>query len=111
MSCIFCSIVSGEIAGSIVAENEDAIAIADLAPVAPTHILVIPKVHYANLDAYVRASDPAAVAALMAFAARLGSELEGGYRLVVNSGERGGQSVAHLHLHVIGGRAMQWPPG
>jgi histidine triad (HIT) family protein len=110
-SCIFCRIVRGEIPSPRVAETEFAIAIRDIAPEAPVHVLVIPKIHVASMD---HLADPALMGNLLALAAQIARTegvAESGYRTVINTGEQGGQSVHHLHLHVLGGRAMGWPPG
>jgi histidine triad (HIT) family protein len=110
-SCLFCRIVKGEIPADIVARTDDAIAFRDISPKAPTHILVIPKEHVASLDEVGDHMD-------LGFLVRLAREVakqEGiggsGYRVVINTGEDGGQTVNHLHLHVLGGRRMTWPPG
>jgi histidine triad (HIT) family protein len=109
-NCIFCKIVRGEIPSKSVAESETALAFRDLNPQAPIHVLVIPKVHVASL---AEASDNAMLGDLLAFAARVArsENLEEGYRVVANTGPNGGQTVDHLHLHVLGGRRMTWPPG
>jgi histidine triad (HIT) family protein len=110
-SCLFCRIARGEIPSTKVAETEDAIAFRDIDPKAPTHILVIPRDHVPSL---ADASDPAMLGSLMSLAASV-ARSEGldsaGYRVVVNTGRDGGQTVDHLHLHVLGGRHMTWPPG
>ena len=110
MSCLFCRIVAGEIPSNKVYEDEKVLAFRDIAPQAPTHILIIPKEHY---DSVLEA--PADTVAYMVDIAKQLAHSEGlcekGFRLVINTGEEGGQSVAHLHLHLIGGRRMQWPPG
>jgi histidine triad (HIT) family protein len=110
-SCLFCRIARGEIPSAKVAETEDAIAFRDIDPKAPTHILVIPRDHVPSL---ADASDPAMLGSLMSLAASV-ARSEGldsaGYRVVVNTGRDGGQTVDHLHLHVLGGRHMTWPPG
>ena len=110
MNCIFCKIVAGEIPATIVGENDEAIAIADLNPMAPTHVLVLPRRHAPNLAVY-RRERPGGLDAIFALASELGEGCENGYRFVVNTGPDGGQTVDHLHVHVLGGRAMQWPPG
>ena len=109
-NCIFCKIVRGEIPSKSVAESETALAFRDLNPQAPSHVLVIPKVHVASL---AEASDNAMLGDLLALAARVArsENLEEGYRVVANTGPNGGQTVDHLHLHVLGGRRMTWPPG
>ena len=109
-SCIFCKIVRGEIPATIVAESEAALAFRDLDAKAPVHVLVIPREHVPSLDA---ADDPAMVGDVMMLAARVARQegLERGYRVVINTGPDAGQTVQHLHAHVLGGRNMAWPPG
>jgi len=113
MGCLFCKIVGREIPSQIVFENEHAIAFKDLRPVAPSHALVIPKKHVAGIgDA--APEDATILGEVLLAAKKVAAELgiaEGGYRLVVNQGPNAGQSVFHLHVHVLGGRAMAWPPG
>lgn len=111
MSCLFCRIVSGEIPATKVAENDHCLAFRDIAPQAPVHILVIPKRHFASLD---QVDDAALLGELLLMArdvARAEYLPEKGYRCVVNTGKDGGQTVHHLHVHVLGGRGMGWPPG
>ncbi len=111
-NCIFCRIVSGQIPSKRVHEDADVVAFEDASPVAPTHVLVVPRRHLATLD---EASDADAgllgqlVVVARAIAAK--RELGSGYRLVMNVHAGAGQSVFHLHLHVLGGRAFGWPPG
>ena len=110
-SCLFCCIVRGEIAAERLAESDNAIAIRDVAPQAPVHVLVIPKVHVQSL---AQATDGAELGELMLLAAKVARDsglADDGYRVVVNTGQNGGQTVPHLHLHVLGGRPMAWPPG
>ena len=109
-NCIFCKIVRGEIPSKSVAESDTAFAFRDLNPQAPTHVLVIPRAHVASL---AEASDQKMLGELLAFAAQVARKegLEEGYRVVANTGPNGGQTVDHLHLHVLGGRRMTWPPG
>jgi histidine triad (HIT) family protein len=109
-SCVFCRIARGEIPATIVAESEAALAFRDLDARAPVHVLVIPREHIASLSA---ARDPAALGEVMLLAARVAQQegLEGGYRVVINTGPDAGQTVHHLHAHVLGGRNMAWPPG
>jgi histidine triad (HIT) family protein len=110
--CLFCRIIAREIPAHVVAETEDAVALRDVNPQAPVHVLVIPKRHVRHLTE--AAEDPELIGRLMAFAARIAEDeriAEGGYRVVVNTNLDGGQSVYHLHLHVLGGRTMTWPPG
>lgn len=109
--CLFCRIVAGEIPARIVHADDDVIAFHDIAPKSPTHVLVIPRRHIGSL-AETTPADTAllglALATTSDLARRLGLE---SYRVVVNSGEEAGQSVHHLHLHLMGGRAFGWPPG
>lgn len=112
-NCIFCKIASGEIKGDIVFQNESVVAFRDLSPQAPVHILVIPRKHIATLNELAPADD-----SLVSKIVRTATELadkeglaEKGYRLVLNCNEQGGQSVFHIHLHLLGGRHMGWPPG
>lgn len=110
-SCPFCRIVAGEIPSPRLGESEHGIAIRDISPQAPFHALVLPKQHVQSL---AHATDAAVIGDIMLLAARVAREagLEaGGYRAVLNTGADGGQSVDHLHVHVLGGRAMAWPPG
>lgn len=111
--CLFCRIVSGDIPADIVAESDTAIAFRDLAPQAPTHVLVVPRDHHANI-AEVAAAGDVDVAGLVSLAAEV-AEVSGiatsGYRLVVNTNADAQQTVFHAHVHVLGGRAMGWPPG
>lgn len=111
--CIFCSIALGEIPATIVHEEEHLLAFRDLNPQAPEHVLLIPKRHILSVDS-VEDDDQAVMGRLILAArdvARRQGIAEGGYRLVVNVGEDGGQSVGHLHLHLLGGRPLSWPPG
>lgn len=110
-SCLFCRIVAGEIPAKRVAESAQALAFHDIAPQAPVHVLVIPKTHYASLAETPDGSAMAVVSELARQVAReLGVEASG-YRVVVNTGDDGGQTVHHLHLHLLAGRPMKWPPG
>lgn len=110
--CIFCRIGSGEIDADVVHEDEHAVVIRDIDPKAPTHLLALPRRHVRSMDE--AADDPELVGHVMR-AARDAARAEGlkddGYRLVTNVGEHGGQTVPHLHVHVLGGRHMKWPPG
>jgi len=109
--CLFCRIVDGEIPADIVADAEDALAFRDINAQAPSHFLVMPKRHIASLDS---ADDPVELGRLMLLAARVARDqglAESGYRVVVNTNKHGGQTVDHLHLHILGGRQMKWPPG
>jgi len=111
--CLFCRIVAGEIPATRVAESEHALAFRDIHPQAPTHVLVIPKAHAAASAAELGPSHAAMLGDLFALAAKVARDekLDGGWRLVTNVGDDAGQTVHHLHLHLLGGRAMQWPPG
>ena len=109
--CLFCRIVAGEIPATIVKRTEDAVAFRDIDPRAPTHVLVIPTRHVAAVR---DAADDELLGGLLRFAAGVASEQgldTGGYRIVTNTGKDAGQSVDHLHFHVLGGRKMTWPPG
>ena len=110
--CLFCKIIAGEIPAEIIYRDEQVIAISDINPVAPVHLLLLPIRHLSSV-AEAQAADGALLGALALTAARLAVEagLARGYRLVINTGANGGQSVGHLHQHLIGGRAMRWPPG
>jgi len=110
--CIFCRIASKDIAAGIVYEDADLVAFRDLSPQAPTHVLVIPKRHVASLDDMVE-SDVALLGAMMLAAKKVAAAagLASGYRVVTNCGADAGQSVSHLHIHLLGGRSMAWPPG
>jgi len=111
--CLFCRIVAGEIPADVVAQSDLAIAFRDVNPQAPTHVLVIPRDHLANVAEVAGAGD-LDVAALIRLAHEV-AETEGiaqtGYRLVVNTGPDAHQTVFHAHVHVLGGRPMGWPPG
>jgi len=111
--CLFCSIAAGDTAATRVLESPRTIAFRDIRPQAPTHVLVIPKDHYPDLAALARAGaglldEVAAQAHLIAAAAGIDGT---GYRVVFNTGPQAGQTVQHVHAHVLGGRAMTWPPG
>jgi histidine triad (HIT) family protein len=109
--CVFCRIARGEIPAKIVAESETCLAFRDLNPEAPVHALVIPREHFASLN---EVKSPALLADIMQLAiavARTDSIAETGYRVVFNTNSDGGQTVYHLHAHVLGGRHMAWPPG
>ena len=112
--CIFCRIASGEIPATIVTRSQDAVAFRDLDPRAPTHVLVIPTKHLEAVRDAASDEDRRLLGSLLAFTAEVASELgldAGGYRIVTNTGPDAGQSVGHLHLHLLGGRRMTWPPG
>jgi histidine triad (HIT) family protein len=111
--CLFCRIVSGELPSTNVYADDAVVGIRDIAPQAPTHILLITRAHIPSVNDLSEA-DPALASSLLAAAAAIARQ-EGiagnGYRLVINTGHHGGQTVAHLHIHVLGGRQMTWPPG
>ncbi|HMF29268.1 MAG TPA: HIT domain-containing protein [Candidatus Cybelea sp.] len=112
--CVFCKIASGDIPATVVYRGNGVVAIEDLNPQAPTHLLVMPVEHFATLrDAVATPDGNALSATLIDVASRLGSERGGerGFRIVVNTGADGGQTVGHVHLHVLAGRVMTWPPG
>jgi histidine triad (HIT) family protein len=113
MECLFCKIASGELPAEIVYEDERCVAFKDINPQAPVHILVIPKRHVGNMAALEEA-DEALAGHLVRVCAQVAKEAgveEGGYRVVANVGPDAGESVPHLHLHVLGGRKLAWPPG
>jgi len=111
MDCIFCKIAAGEIPVEPVYRDADVMAIADINPQAPHHVLVMPVLHVENVYELAN-NDEALVAKVFATAAKLGREQAGGgFRLVVNTGAEGGQTVDHMHVHVLAGRLMGWPPG
>lgn len=110
MSCLFCSILSGDIPADIVERTEGAVAFRDINPQAPTHLLVISAAHHRNIGELTQ--DKPALAEVLSLATKLGEQLgAGGYRLVFNTGPDAGQSVDHVHAHLLAGRALQWPPG
>jgi histidine triad (HIT) family protein len=112
MDCLFCKIVAGTIPAKRLYEDEQVLAFADISPQAPVHLLVIPKRHIASV-AHTAPEDAALLGHLLSTAAELARSqgLDGGYRLVINTGPNGGQTVDHLHVHLLGGRPMHWPPG
>ena len=111
-ACIFCRIADKSIPAGIVYEDDEIVAFRDLSPQAPTHVLVIPRRHVESLDDAV-AADAALLGAMLLVAKKVAADagLAGGYRVVTNCGAAAGQSVSHLHLHLLGGRPMTWPPG
>jgi histidine triad (HIT) family protein len=110
-SCIFCKIARGEVPAQMLVNNKEIAAFRDVNPQAPVHILIIPKKHIASLD---DANDSDLLGRMLAMAAALARQekiAKTGYRTVINTGRDGGQSVDHLHIHLLGGRPMTWPPG
>ncbi len=109
-SCIFCRIISGQLASNIIWQDDLAIAIRDLNPQAPSHVLIIPKQHLVDIT---ECKDSVLLGSLFQRAALIASKerLTNGFRLVVNTASDGGQTVNHLHIHLLGGRTMGWPPG
>ena len=111
--CLFCRIVAGEIPADVVRDSGRTLAFRDISPQAPTHVLVVTKDHHANTAA-LTAANPELASVLLAEAvavAVMEGVAESGYRLVLNTGSQGGQTVDHVHVHVLGGRHMTWPPG
>lgn len=113
MDCVFCRIVHGEIAAQVVREDTDTVAFRDLNPQAPVHVLVVPRRHIASVnDAGEEDRDVLGGLIIAGRAVAQAEQVaESGYRLVLNTGADAGQTVSHIHLHVLGGRAMRWPPG
>jgi histidine triad (HIT) family protein len=112
-SCLFCQIITGEIPGELVHQDERCVVIRDINPQAPTHVLVIPREHLDSLDDASQ-KDEALLGHLLRVGARIANDeghAESGYRTVINNGSGAGQSVFHLHVHVLAGRTMHWPPG
>ena len=110
-NCLFCRIVRKEIPAKIVAETEDCVAFRDINPQAPVHILIVPRAHIPTVK---DAKDPSVVGKLTQLAADLAQRegvADSGYRLVINTNADAGQTVFHLHMHLLGGRHMAWPPG
>ena len=111
-ACLFCQIAAGERPATIVYRGDDVIAIRDIHPQAPAHILIIPTKHIASV-AEATAEDEEVIGRMITAAKTIAQQenLSKGYRLVINTGTQAGQSVFHLHVHLLGGRAMRWPPG
>jgi histidine triad (HIT) family protein len=111
--CLFCSIAAGDIPATVVHEDDVVMAFRDINPQAPTHILVIPREHIRSAAELTSAQDPTWARLLHVSQQLAGNEgiAQSGYRIVTNIGKDGGQTVDHLHLHLLGGRAMTWPPG
>ncbi|WLQ33727.1 histidine triad nucleotide-binding protein [Streptomyces castrisilvae] len=111
--CLFCKIVSGEIPATIVRETDTTVAFRDINPQAPTHVLVIPRLHYADA-ASLGAAEPQVLADVLCEAGNVAADEkvdQTGYRVVFNTGAGAGQTVFHAHAHVLGGRGLAWPPG
>ena len=113
--CIFCDIIAGKIKTDFLYEDDDVVAFADIRPIAPQHILVVPRTHHATLAEAVKTdAGQALLGRLLKVAGDIGAaraSKDGGYRVVVNNGAAAGQTVYHLHLHVLSGRHFAWPPG
>lgn len=109
--CLFCRILRKEIPATVVAETDDCLAFRDITPRAPVHVLVIPKTHVASLNEAADAEQLGKLTLLAAEIARTEGIAESGYRTVINTGADAGQTVFHVHLHLLGGREMDWPPG
>ena len=113
MSCIFCKIASSEIPAEVIFEDDEVLCFKDVAPQAPHHLLVIPRQHIGTLEQLEQ--HHSALAGKMLFTATQIAKAEGfsseGYRLVMNCNDLGGQTVGHIHMHLLGGRQMTWPPG
>jgi len=111
-NCIFCKIVRKEIQADEVLRDEHVVAFRDLNPQAPTHVLVIPTEHAAHLSDFTQSASGDAAARLLGAASEIGRRFgPGGYRVVMNEGPDAGQTVHHLHAHILAGRHMSWPPG
>ena len=110
--CLFCRVVAGEVPAEIVREDADTVAFRDIDPKAPVHVLVVPRAHHPAAAA-VLAADGALLASMFSAAVAVAESegLDGGYRMVFNTGPDAGQSVPHAHLHLLGGRHLAWPPG
>lgn len=112
-NCLFCKIIGGDVPGEFVHQDDSCVVIRDINPQAPTHLLVIPREHLESLDDASQ-KDEGLIGHLLRVGARMANDLghgESGYRSVINTGAGAGQSVFHLHVHVLGGRPMNWPPG
>lgn len=110
-SCLFCRIVAGEIPASVVVQDDRFMAFRDISPQAPAHVVCIPRAHVASLN---EADDETMIGGLLRFGARVARQeglAERGWRVVINTNADAGQTVFHLHLHVLGGRKLSWPPG
>ncbi len=110
-TCLFCRIAHGELPVTLIAQNDHAVAFRDIHPQAPVHVLVVPRRHVGSLAEATDGAELGAVLLLAAEVARAEGVAESGYRTVMNTGDDGGQTVHHLHVHVLGGRRLGWPPG
>jgi len=113
LDCLFCKLVAGDIPATVLYEDQNVIAFEDIMPQAPTHFLVIPKKHISTLND-VTDSDTLIMGSLPIVASQIAKQkgvAEGGYRLVMNCNQDGGQTVYHIHMHVLAGRTLVWPPG
>jgi len=111
--CLFCKMVTGDVPATVVRDSDGAVAFRDINPQAPTHVLVIPREHYTDLADLTR-SDPVLLGEVLDTAVRVAEDegiVDPGYRVVFNSGAGAGQTVFHVHAHVLGGRGLSWPPG
>jgi|TARA_B100001142_G_C14139833_1_gene580233 histidine triad (HIT) family protein len=111
--CLFCKLISGEIPATEVYRDDDIFAFEDINPIAPTHILVIPIKHLSDIKS-ANEDDQELIGKMLLIANQIATEkglAEDGFRYVINTGKNGGQTVYHLHLHIIGGRSLSWPPG
>lgn len=112
-NCLFCKIIDGDIPGEFVHSDDQCVVLRDINPQAPTHLLVIPRTHIESLDK-ASATDEAVLGHLLLVSANIARNLglaDAGYRTVINTGAGAGQSVFHIHVHVLGGRSLGWPPG
>ena len=112
MECIFCKIIEGEIPADTVYESENIVAFRDINPQAPNHILVVPRKHIDNVDV-LESGDTELMGELLLTARKVAAKLgiSNGYRLVINNGSEGGQEIDHIHMHLLAGRKLAWPPG
>ena len=109
--CLFCRIVAGEVPADVIAQDDQVVAFRDVTPQAPVHVLVVPREHHADV-ATLAGADPDALVALVRLGSQIAQDEAGGqFRLVFNTGPDAGQSVHHVHGHVLGGRSLSWPPG
>lgn len=110
--CLFCGIVTGQVPATLVLEGDRTVAFRDISPQAPTHILVIPRDHYPDVAALAAAGGVLDEVVAQAHKVAVAEGIDGsGYRIVFNTGREGGQTVGHVHAHLLGGRPMTWPPG